>query len=143
MKKDNVPEKDTPGLPAIRKLIEKEILSKKDDIEHNKWLVQMQKFATILNTDVEETNLEQHPVAKKARYLPISFMEMSLDMLFFGLWETVNFKWLVVANEITASIELRVFHPYAKIWITRTGAMATAIMTDSIPEDQEKQMTRQ
>jgi hypothetical protein len=130
------------GLPAIRKMVEAEIKLQKDDLEQNKWMLKMQRFATIMNTDVEEINLEPHPVARGRRYLPISFMEMALDQLFFGMWETVNFKWLVIANEVTASMELRVYHPYHKTWITRTGASATAIMVDKIPDDIKKNMTQ-
>jgi len=134
--------KTVTGLPAIRNVMEEEIKLVKDDLEQNKWLLKMQRFANILNTDVEEINLEPHPVAKNRKYLPISFMEMALDQLFFGLWETVNFKWVVVSNEISAAIELRVFHPYAKVWITRTGADAAQIMVDSIPDEQKQEMTK-
>lgn len=136
-------EEKVTGLPAIRKLVEAEIELQKADLEQNKWLLKMQRFVKIMNSDVEEINLEPHPVAKNRKYLPISFMEMALDQLFFGLWETVNFKWQVISNEISASVEIRVFHPYAKVWITRTGAAAAAIMVDSIPDEQKKNMTKQ
>jgi len=134
--------KTVTGLPAIRKMVEQEIKLQRDDLEQNKWMIKMQRFATIMNTDVEEMNLEPHPVVRNRKYLPISFMEMALDQLFFGLWETVNFKWVVISNEVTASMELRVYHPYHKLWITRTGASATAIMVDKIPDDIKKGMTQ-
>jgi hypothetical protein len=70
-------------------------------------------------------------------------MEMALDEVFFGQWNTSNFKWQTVANEIVASIELEAFHPLSKVWIKRTGATAVTIMTDSIPEGMSKNMTKQ
>ena len=33
--------------------------------------------------------------AKNSKYLPISFLEMTLDELFFGAWETNNFNYQV------------------------------------------------
>jgi len=131
------------GLPVIRKLIDSEIEAAKSDLEQNQWLLKMQRFTTICNSDVEEINLEPHPVAKNRKYLPISFMEMSLDQLFFGLWQTDKFQWQVIANEITASLELSVFHPYAKMWVTRTGTAAAAIMVDSIAEEAKRGMSKQ
>lgn len=83
----------------------------------------MARLQTPPNQDEVRTN--QH--AGNSLYLPISFIEMTLDELFFGLWETKDFKWQVIANEIVGSISLRVFHPTAGIWIERTGASATMI----------------
>ena len=102
----------------------------------------LQGFQKLTNKDVEVEKLESHPFVK-AMYLPISFMEMTLDEIFFGLWETKDFKWLQVSNEITATMELRVFHPLAKCWITRTGVAAIQIMTDSFPDQLPQNATVQ
>lgn len=61
------------------------------------------------------------------QYVPISHVQTTLDELFFGLWSTENFKPLVVANELIGQVDLRVFHPIAKVWITRTGFASVAI----------------
>jgi hypothetical protein len=52
---------------------------------------------------------------------------MELDEMFFGLWQTENFKSQVVVNEIIGQIDLVVFHPVIKEWIRRTGTGITPI----------------
>lgn len=104
------------------------------EFELNQFIVKLQAFMSVLNHDVNEKTLKEHPLVKGSYYLPISFMEMKLDEIFFGLWKTSNFDYKVIGNEITASIELSVYHPRIKEWITRTGAAAKKIMVDSFPE---------
>lgn len=111
--------------------------------QNTAFLKLVQGFAAFLNTNVDSTKLEEHPIVKGVYYLPISFMESTLDSLFFGLWETVNFRWERILNEIVASIDLRVYHPIAKIWITRVGVGATDIKVDKIPDELKKKMTRE
>jgi hypothetical protein len=45
-------------------------------------------------------------------------------------------------NEIVAALDLKVYHPIAKVWITRTGVAAKKIMTDAIPEEFKSGMTK-
>lgn len=71
------------------------------------------------NADVKERS--------KVKYIPISSIEAKLDEMFMGLWKTEKFEWRIVANEIVASIELHVFHPIAKIWLSRVGVGACMI----------------
>lgn len=63
-------------------------------------------------------------------YIPIDVVETRLDQLFFGLWQTTNFHWSVVSNELIGSIDLQVYHPIAQIWLTKTGAAGKVIMQD-------------
>jgi len=100
-----------------------------------KELLKAQFFTKMLNKKVEEKNLEPHPIAKNMKYLPISFMEMALDELFFGQWNTVNFKYQQVANELIGDLTLEVFNPITKIWIKRIGADSIQIMVDEYPAD--------
>lgn len=95
--------------------------------EMTAWRIKLQNFLQRLNAapNPDEVRTNQH--AGNTLYLPISYIEMSLDELFFGLWETKDFKWQTMANEIVGSITLRVFHPVANQWIERTGASATMI----------------
>lgn len=90
-------------------------------------LSELQKLPAYLNRDPNPAEIKTNPHAGNSQYLPISFIEMELDEIFFGIWETKKFQTAVIGNEITGSIELRVFHPTLKIWITRTGAAATMI----------------
>ena len=95
--------------------------------------IKLQNFCTMLSKIPDHKELAKTPDGK-ALYLPIDFVETSLDELFYGLWETKEFTWKPIANEITASIALRVFHPTAKVWIERAGAASIAIMVDKAPD---------
>ena len=87
----------------------------------------LEGFQGRLNAAPNKNEVKSNPHAGNSLYLPISYVEMTLDELFFGLWETKDFRWQVAGNEIIGSILLRVFHPVANQWIERTGASATMI----------------
>jgi len=70
-----------------------------------------------------------------AKTVYISHIEMTLDEYFFGLWETVNFRWQVVQNEIVGSIDLVMIHPVSGVRYSRTGAAAIQIMVDKYPNE--------
>jgi hypothetical protein len=95
--------------------------------------IKLQNFCTILAKQPEANELQKTPDGK-AMYLPIDFIETTLDELYYGLWETKEFRWQAIANEITASITLRVFHPTAQVWIERVGSASIAIMVDKAPD---------
>jgi hypothetical protein len=96
-----------------------------DDMKE--WRKLLQNFMKIVNKEPDQAEIKVNQHANNTRYLPISYVEMALDELYFGLWETKNFEWKVVGNEIAGSITLRVFHPSANVWIERTGTAATMI----------------
>lgn len=87
----------------------------------------LERFQGFLNRPPNQDEVRTNQHAGNTLYLPISYIEMTLDELFFGLWETKDFKWQVAGNEVVGSIILRVFHPVAQCWIERTGASATMI----------------
>ena len=87
----------------------------------------LQAYSSLLNTLPNPDEVKENPFANKAKYLPISFIEMELDEMFFGLWQTENFKSQVVVNEIIGQIDLVVYHPVIKEWIRRTGTGSTPI----------------
>lgn len=91
------------------------------------FLFKLQQFQNQLNKKPNPAEIRENPFANNTKYLPISFVEMTLDEMFFGLWQTVNFRTKVVGNEISGEIDLMVFHPVIEQWITRTGAAATMI----------------
>lgn len=91
------------------------------------WRLKLQNFTALLNKPPKQDEVRANQFANNTLYIPISHIEMLLDEMFFGLWETKDFRWQVVANEIIGSITLRVFHPTAEQWIERTGASATMI----------------
>lgn len=126
------------SLPALDNRLKE--LVEQDKQKEKELYLRVQGFAKILNDEVEADKLEEHPFVSGARYLPISFKEAMLDSIFFGLWETKNFRWERILNEIVASIELSVFHPVFKQWLTRTGVAAINIKTDKLPDEIKKKM---
>ena len=89
--------------------------------------INLQKFTKILNINPPKDDIAENPMVRGAKFVPISFVEMNLDEMFFGLWQTENFKSQVIVNEIIGQIDLVVFHPVTNSWIRRTGAAAVMI----------------
>jgi hypothetical protein len=89
----------------------------------------IEQFQQLLNQHPNKGDVKQNRMANNAEYLPINVIERTLDELYIGLWQTTGFATQVVANEIVGSIELRVFHPVAKEWLTRIGAASVLIQT--------------
>jgi hypothetical protein len=93
----------------------------------------LQAFTEKLNREPDPSELDKTPDGK-ASTLPISFVEMTLDEIFFGQWGTRNFTTRVIANEVCGEIELFVIHPITGNEIVRTGAAAIIIQVDKAPE---------
>jgi len=89
----------------------------------------IENFQKLLNLNPHKGEVKTNDQAKGAKYLSIGTIERLLDENFSGLWSTENFRWEVVANEIIGTIDLKVFNPAVKTWITRTGSAATMILT--------------
>lgn len=102
----------------------------------------MRMFLQMLNTEPDPSEFEKTP-DKKADYLPISFVEMTLDELFLGLWSTENFTWSVLGNEVQGSLELVCIHPVSGHEIRRSGAGSIVITVDALDEATKKAMTSQ
>lgn len=66
----------------------------------------------------------------RAKTIGISHIEMTLDEYFLGLWETENFRWSVISNEVVGSIDLVVTHPVTGQKYKRVGAASIIIMVD-------------
>lgn len=92
--------------------------------------LRLQTFVALLNREPNQAELTKTP-DNKAQTLPISFVEMALDELFFGMWQTKNFNTKQVLNEFVGEIELSVKHPITGEWITRIGAASIVITQDA------------
>jgi len=90
-----------------------------------------QNFLKILHKAPDAKNIKANKAANNSKYLPISFLEMKLDEMFFGIWQTKNFTYQTIANELVGSIELQFFHPVIKEWLSRIGAGAVQIQLKS------------
>jgi hypothetical protein len=91
----------------------------------------LQNFLKRINQDPNPAEVQVNAHAGNTKYLPISYLEMQLDEYFFGLWETRDFRFERMGNEIMGSLTLRVFHPVALQWIERQGVAATMIRLKS------------
>jgi len=102
----------------------------------------LQDFQAKLNKEPDPREFDKTPDGR-ADYLPISFVEMTLDELFLGLWSTENFKWSAITNEVQGSLELVVIHPITRTQIRRVGAASIIIMVDSLSDEQKNKMSKQ
>jgi len=91
-----------------------------------KKLEALQKFMQRLNSEPPAESIDK-TADGKARTVTISHVEMTLDELYFGLWETVNFTTEQLLNEVVGHLELVVTHPITGEKIHRTGAGAVVI----------------
>lgn len=96
--------------------------------------LQLQDFQARLNKEPEVSELELTP-DKRAKTLPISFIEMTLDELFLGQWDTMNYTTKVISNEVCGELELVVTHPITGREIRRSGAAAIIIQVDKAPDE--------
>lgn len=90
---------------------------------------QLQDFQVKLNREPNPAELVKTPDGK-ARTLPISFIEMTLDELFLGQWETSDPVYQQIFNEVVATMELTVWHPITGRALRRTGFASVIITQD-------------
>lgn len=109
--------------------------------DREKLIIALQDFQKKLNRDPDPRELEPTPDGK-AKTLPISYVEMTLDELYFGLWDTYDYKWSAITNEVQGSIVLEVIHPVTGKPLRRTGAASIVITVDSLEKDQRDGMTK-
>lgn len=96
--------------------------------------LKLQTFTERVNALPPLDSIDETPDGKAYTVL-ISHIEMTLDEYFFGLWETYDFKWSVILNEVVGSLTLEVTHPVTGQKLRRTGAAAIEIMVDAVPEE--------
>lgn len=96
--------------------------------------IELQDFLRRLNSEPEVSELDRTPDGK-AKTLPISFVEMTLDELYLGIWGTTKFTTKLIANEVVGEVELWVKHPITGEIITRSGAAGIIIQVDKAPEN--------
>jgi hypothetical protein len=98
-------------------------------MENNTSISQLQDFQAKLNREPNPAELGKTPDGK-AKTLPISFIEMTLDELFLGQWETSEPTYQQVFNEVVGSLVLTVWHPITNRPIRRVGFASVVITQD-------------
>lgn len=95
-----------------------------DENQIKDFRLKLQNFMSLLNRQPDKKHIKEKD---KAKYVPIGIIENGLDELFFGLWETENFKYQLIGNEIVGDLELVIVHPRLGIKMRRVGAGAVQI----------------
>lgn len=92
--------------------------------------IQLQHFVSRLNREPNMAEVEKTPDGK-AVSLPISFIEMTLDELYFGMWELSDVTYQQIFNEVVGTGVLTVKHPVTGEKIRRVGFASVVITQDS------------
>lgn len=107
------------------------VLDRPNPIEiSDNFKVKLSEFVTALNQEPAETEIKTRK-HDKVRYVPIEVVEAKLNQYFGGLWQTLNFKYQVIVNELVGDLELAVYHPTAGVWLRRSGTGAVLIQQRS------------
>lgn len=108
--------------------------SMKTEVRRPDKKLELQDFLKRLNREPDPAELDKTPDGK-AKVLPISFVEMTLDEIFLGQWSTENFTSKQMLNEVVGELELVVVHPVTGMTIRRTGAASIIIQVDKAPDN--------
>lgn len=100
-----------------------------------------QDFQRRLNLEPNPEEFDKTPDGK-ARTLPISFVEMTLDELFLGQWELSDPVTTQVFNEVTGTGILTVWHPVTQRPLKRAGFASVIITQDKDATIAEFNMTK-
>ncbi len=92
--------------------------------------LRLQNFQRLLHVRPDDKELCSAREGNDGRYLPISAIEMRLDEYYFGLWELADFNYAIDNQQLHGQLNLRVFHPIAKTWITRVGVAALPLVNN-------------
>jgi hypothetical protein len=92
-------------------------------------------FVTALNVEPTAEELKERD---GRQYVPIEIVERKLNQFFNGLWETYEFKYQVIVNELVGSLILSVYHPDAGVWLRRSGTGAVLIQQKAVYEPDGK-----
>jgi len=88
-----------------------------------------QDFTRRLNLEPNPAEFEKTPDGR-ARTLPISFVEMTLDELFLGQWELSDVSYQQIFNEVVGTGILTVWNPLTGRPLRRAGFASVIIMQD-------------
>jgi len=102
-------------------------MTQENQLSHFDFYNSLHQLTMELKNKPLKSETKTNEFAGGAEYLPISRVESKLDYWFPLLWQTDNFSWNTIANEIVCSIQLWIYNPFLQQWITRTGVGATQI----------------
>lgn len=97
--------------------------------QSDKTRILIQDFARKLNVEPDPREFQKTPDGQ-AQYLPVSFVEMTLDEIFHGQWELTDIQTQQIFNEVVGNGILTVYHPVTGRPIRRAGFGAVVITQD-------------
>lgn len=89
----------------------------------------MDQFLEFINQEPPEAWLEDHPLAKGVKYLPIGMVELLLTKIF-QQWRTEVRREGQLMNSITCTVRLHYKHPITGEWDWQDGVAAVPAKTD-------------
>jgi len=104
--------------------MENNLMNLQDIKTYEEFKIKMEVFLSYLDSPPRNTKQDQK---KGILYIAISEIEIQLDTLFLGQWQTRNVQMVVVGNEFVVSLELGVLHPISGQWLWRAGVGACMI----------------
>jgi len=106
-------------------------------------LVKRQSFQELIDRIPNPNVVKTHPFLRGVKYLPIGLVEGMLDVLFFGQWDTKNFSYLLIGNELSGSIELSFIDPITGRERTIVGVAAEQIQVNALDPKIKKDMSKE
>jgi len=122
-----------------------------DPDAHRMFLLELENFNKLLEEPppIEHISVRERITYKNTDgtyrphyYIPIDILETEV-MKVFGAFQTVNFRWHTIANEVTGAIDVLYWHPIFQTWLTISGAGAVMIQqkANSKPSDYDAKYT--
>lgn len=113
-----------------------------EDYGHDeKMKLLLQDFQRRLNMEPDPREFENTPDGR-AKTLPISFIDMTLDELYLGQWEMSEPSYTQIFNEVVGTAVLTVWHPVNQRAIKRIGWASVVITQDKDAQIADFNMTK-
>ena len=97
--------------------------------DNEKTRLQLQEFMRMLNREPDPTEFQPTPDGK-AKTLPISYVEMTLDEIYLGQWDVSDTTYTQVFNEVVGTGLLTVWNPITGKPTRRSGFASIVITQD-------------
>lgn len=88
----------------------------------------MDKFLEIVNQSPPDSWLQNHPLVKNVKYLPIERVEWMLDKMF-QQWRVEVLREGTMFNSIYCAVRLHYYHPVQGAWTSQDGYAAVPAKT--------------
>lgn len=87
------------------------------------------EFLEFVNQEPPEIFIEEHPMVKGVKYIPIGNTELTLDKIF-QYWKVEILKTEVMFNSIAVTVRVHYKHPISGEWMSQDGVGAVGVQTD-------------